>query len=253
MLDLRANNFLDFGRGKMIKVIHRWFERTFADPEAIILSLVIIFIGVGLYFMGAMLMPLLVSIVFAYLLQGSVTWLDNKNVPHWLSVTMVFLLFVGLLMFAFFVFVPLLWAQLTNLFHELPTALNKGQVLLMQLPEHYPEYFSSEHIQSLIAEAKNVLADKGQVILSLSMASVSGVIDIVIYLLLVPLLVFFLLLDRKKIVGWLSTYLPKERGLVNKVWAEVNDQIGNYIRGKGLEIVIVAVVMYIFFALFGNS
>jgi len=50
---------------------------------------------------------------------------------------------------------------------------------------------------------------------------------------------------------WFVEFLPDKKKLLNHVWAEMNDQIGNYIRGKAAEIVIVGTVSYIVFLLFG--
>jgi len=69
-----------------------------------------------------------------------------------------------------------------------------------------------------------------------------------VYLILVPLLVFFLLKDKEEMVGMASGVLPQNRRLANKVWVEMNQQISNYIRGKVLEILIVGTVSYITFA-----
>ena len=50
---------------------------------------------------------------------------------------------------------------------------------------------------------------------------------------------------------WFHRYLPRERGLMKQVWAEMNQQIANYIRGKVIEIVITGAVTYIAFAYLG--
>lgn len=92
---------------------------------------------------------------------------------------------------------------------------------------------------------------QGQNVLSLSLSSIPDIITLLVYLILVPLLVFFFLKDKGPILGWISRYLPKERELVAKVWEEMDQQIGNYVRGKFLEILIVGVVSYIVFALMG--
>ena len=78
-------------------------------------------------------------------------------------------------------------------------------------------------------------------------------ITLLVYLILVPLLVFFLLKDEAKIVAWLTSFLPQERPILRKVWAEMDDQIGNYVRGKIYEIFIVGGVTYVAFALLGLS
>jgi putative permease len=63
----------------------------------------------------------------------------------------------------------------------------------------------------------------------------------------VPFLVFFFLKDKTAILHWLGGFLPENRGLATEVWHEVNQQIGNYIRGKIWEIIIIWVVTYITF------
>ena len=66
-----------------------------------------------------------------------------------------------------------------------------------------------------------------------------------------PLLVFFFLKDKQLILAWLSRYLPRQRGLTNRVWADVEVQIANYVRGKFIEVVIVWSVTYVTFAVMG--
>jgi putative permease len=68
---------------------------------------------------------------------------------------------------------------------------------------------------------------------------------VLVYLVVVPLLVFFILKDKALIINWFRRFLPEERGLAYSVWKEVDAKMGNYIRGKLLEIVIVGVATFI--------
>jgi putative permease len=52
-------------------------------------------------------------------------------------------------------------------------------------------------------------------------------------------------------MAWVRAHTPKDRGLVTQVWRDVDAQIGNYVRGKALEIVIVWSVTYVVFLLLG--
>ena len=45
--------------------------------------------------------------------------------------------------------------------------------------------------------------------------------------------------------------LPKERGALEEVWADVKPQLGNYVKGKTIECLIVTVITYIGFIVFG--
>jgi putative permease len=86
---------------------------------------------------------------------------------------------------------------------------------------------------------------------SWSLASVVGLITFLVYLILLPLMVFFFLKDKDLILGWLGDFLPDERRLVRKVWNDLDVKIASYVRGKFIEIILVWVLTYIAFALMG--
>jgi putative permease len=83
--------------------------------------------------------------------------------------------------------------------------------------------------------------------LSNSLSYIPGIITILIYLVLVPMLVFFLLKDKDELFSWIADFLPKERSLAVQVWSEVDLQIGNYVRGKFWEMSAVGIATYIAF------
>jgi len=73
----------------------------------------------------------------------------------------------------------------------------------------------------------------------------------VIYLVLVPISVFFFLKDKDQLLAWVRSLLPYNRPLLNAVGEEMNDQLGNYVRGKFIEILIVGVATYVSFTVLG--
>ena len=48
---------------------------------------------------------------------------------------------------------------------------------------------------------------------------------------------------------WVSGFLPEERGMANEVWHEADQQVGNYVRGKCWEILIVWCASFVTFTL----
>jgi putative permease len=160
---------------------------------------------------------------------------------------LVFALFMGLLLVFIVVVVPLLWHQLITLFNELPGMLAKWQTLLLLLPERYPHLVSDEQVLQAIEVARGEIGKFGQWALTFSLSSLPLLVNIMIYLVLVPILVFFFLKDRQMIGEWVRGYLPRERALITRVAHEMNRQIANYIRGKVIEIFICGGVTYIAF------
>jgi putative permease len=200
---------------------------------------------------GHMLIPVFVAMIIAYLLDGFVNWLQLFRIPRNAGVVIVFVSFVALVATLVIGLFPLISYQISQFIQEFPNMMAKGQQHLMLLPEKYPQIISHERMNQLIVRMDSHIADLGQYILSLSISSVRGIIEILVYLVLVPFLVFFFLKDKELIFEWLSTLLPEHRTLTARVWAEVNQQISNYIRGKIWEIILVWAATYITFFFIG--
>ncbi len=219
--------------------ITSWFKRQFADPQVVFLTLALVTVLLVVLYAGNMLAPVLASIVIAYLLEGIVKQVQKLKVPRLLSVSLVFIGFMLFILIIIFAFLPLLFNQSKEMVQNIPAMLSQGQEALLQLPERYPELFSELQVNQMIGAIRVELTEYGQKILTLSLSSVTGFISILIYFVLVPILVFFFLKDKKKIINWAQDFLPKEQQLANRVWGDVDSKIGNYIRGKFWEILIV--------------
>ncbi len=232
-----------------MELIRDWFRRHFSDPQVVILALFLL-IGFGvILFFGEMLAPVIASLVIAYLLESVVARMEGWGAPRLVAVVVVFLLFMAFLLFVLFGLLPALSRQITQLVQQLPGMISKGQALLLRLPEMYPNFIDEAQVVELMGRLRSELADLGQQVVSLSVSSVMGLITLVVYLVLMPLLVFFFLKDKDKIIGWTRSYFPQQIGLAQQVWHDVDVQIGNYVRGKMLEILVVWIGSYVTFTL----
>lgn len=231
-----------------MKFIIDWVARVLNDAQTVTLVLLLAVISAGVLLFGRMLAPVLAGLVIAYLLEGLVRTLQRLGLPRQPAVIAVFLGFSVFVVFVLFGPLPLLSRQATDLAQKLPDMLLRGQNYLASLPEHYPEFVSSEQIAQFITMIKGELAGLGQSILSWSVASVFGLITLIVYLVLVPVLVFFFLKDKTRLLDWLHQLLPADRALANRVWHDIDQQIGNYVRGKFWEVLINWAVCYVTFA-----
>ncbi|MDR5900798.1 MULTISPECIES: AI-2E family transporter [Halomonas] len=232
-------------------VLRGWVDRYLSDEEAVILLLVLVLGIAVVVFLGRMLAPFLTALVIAFLLQGAVSWLERRHVPHLLAVILVFLFFLGLLLAMALILMPLIWNQLVGLVQETPRMFASGQQLLDDLQERYPQLVTPDQIQNWIAVAGREMTQFGQRALTLSLASLGNVLALIIYLVLVPILVFFLLKDRERLVDFILSLLPRKRTLMTRIWHEMDSQIANYVRGKFIEIMIVGTTAFLTFAFFG--
>jgi len=234
-----------------LELLKNWFNRAFSDPQVVILGVFLVVGFAVVIGLGNWLAPMFASLVIAYLLEAIVSRLHKAGMPRMPAVIIVFLLFLAFLLFLLFGLLPIVTRQLTQLVQQLPDYIAQGQTLLKQLPQNYPQLVSEQQVNGIISQIGQEIAGIGQQALSWSLASLGSIFALIIYLVLLPVLVFFFLKDKDLMINWVTAYLPKERSLVTKVWVEAEAQIANYVRGKVSEIFIVGSVTYITFMILG--
>ncbi len=228
----------------MINVIKGWFEKHFSDPQAIILIAILVLGAILVLYWGTILTPVLAGIIIAYVLEGLVKRFSSFGMPRFISFLMSYTLFLTALALILFGLVPLVISQVSQLVIDFPQILNKVQELILTIPEKYP-MFADQEIEKMLGSFSSELVSVGQKLVTVSLSSAVDVFTVLVYLVVVPLLVFFLLKDKDVILNWFRRFLPVDRGLAYSVWKEVDAKMGNYIRGKLLEIVIVGVATFI--------
>jgi putative permease len=229
----------------------QWYRRRFTDPQAIALLAILVAGFCILYFFNGILAPLLVAIVLAYLLEWPVARLQYLGLSRTLSTSVVLLIFAGVVMLAVFVIAPVTWQQSINLMADLPSMLNRFYDFAATLPKRYPALVDAGIIDMMAENLRAKLSGVGDNLVKFSLASLVGLLTLAIYLILVPMMVFFLLKDKEQMVSAVRRVLPRDRGLAGQVWLEMNQQITNYIRGKVLEMIIVGVATYLVFFIMG--
>lgn len=235
----------------MFEFVKDWYERHFSHPEAVLLVVLLLSGLAVVIYLGAMLAPLLAAIVIAYLLEASVTSLERRGFSRITAVSLVFVVFLAVLAFLVVGLAPIVSRQMTNFIQELPRTISQGRDLLAALPETYPTIITDAQIDNLITTVRSEITALGQNVLTWSLSSIPVLVTVLVYLILGPVLVFFFLKDKEQIIRWLTGFLPSNRKVLDTVWRDVDDQIGNYVRGKFYEIFIVGAVTYTTFALLG--
>ncbi len=235
----------------MISVLRGWIDQHLSDEEAILFAAILVFFFFIVLTMGTVLAPLFTGIVLAYVMQGAIKVFARYQVPNSIAVALTFLLFLGGFIGFLFFIVPRVWRQMRALFAEVPNMVTKVQAMLDRLPESYPNLVSQTQVNTWVDVLNSEASGIGQWVLSFSLSQLPVLVTIIVYMLLVPILVFFLLKDKDQLIEWCVSFLPVNRPLMNRIGEEMNLQMENYLRGKFVEFLIVGGASYAFFALFG--
>ena len=236
---------------RFLEVIGGWINEYFSNEEAIYLVVVLVVALVVLITLGTFLAPILAGLIFAFLLQGVVSRLVSWRVPHVLAVWGVFLLFIGVMVAIVIGIVPLIWRQLYESVNAMPGVIDRLREVVVDLAAEYPDVFSPTTVDSWLATLNTQITELGKTALQGLVTQVPNIFAILIYLILLPISVFFFLKDRDQLMERFVSWLPQHRPLLDQVGNEMNVQIANYVRGKFVEILIVGSTTYVVFAFLG--
>lgn len=231
----------------------RPFLRILYNPSLMALVFFAITLALAFYFVGDWLLPVMISLVIAYLLEGVIKQLQRRlGLKRIFAVCLVYVAFSALIIYILVALGPILINQAKDMISNLPSYLEYAQQHLNVLPERFPRYVSTSDINSLMASVSNGLSTFTRNLFSLKLFnSLLNLATIAVYIILIPILVFFMLKDKTRILSWMSRFLPENHQIIEDIWTEVDVQIGNYIRGKFIEILIIWMLCFIAFNLFG--
>ena len=235
----------------MFDQINKLFNKLFSNEESLIFSLLILTFLLVLYFFGGLLTPFIISLIFAYLLIGLTKNLIKYGLTELVSLIISYVIFllsgIGFLVWL----IPLIFQQTQAFFIEVPVWLNNFRSFIEDLVQSNQELVSSDQISSFFTEFIGRLSSISQGVLDASISGIQDTLVFSIYLIMIPVLVFFFLFDKERIVRGFLMLLPKKRVMLSEVWIEMDDQLSNYVWGKGVEILIVGFAAAVIFGIMG--
>jgi putative permease len=239
----------------MYNKFNDWVSERLIKPEVAVLLLVIIAGIIIIVFFGELFAPILAGIVIAFLLESVVRFLvDYIKIPRYLSVVITFVAFCAIFVIAVIFLLPALLRQLSEIIEHFPDMLNQFHLILDRLPQEYPKVFTYDFVNDLKQSTKispDKLPQVGKYVWTYSLASIPSIITWIVYLVLVPLLTLYFLKDKSSLMNWISSIMPERRRLLNEVSSEMQFQLGRFVRGKFLELLIVWISSYVGFVIFG--
>ncbi|MDO5027032.1 MAG: AI-2E family transporter [Tissierellia bacterium] len=227
-----------------------------------IFKVILIVIGISLVValfrafpvLGSTLSSFLIAILLAYLLNPLVNKFEKlglkRNFGTALVYIIVLLVFVGL----GFLVIPALVNQIQNFVKNLPRITNYSLNWLKEMLEN--NNINNTELYYQVEEAvKNYISTSSTKVLTWSagaLSSVSASIGFLVYLVLIPIISFFLLTDKEKIFTNVKKFFPKKYyAEANKLYHEIDDSMSNFVRGRILMAVFVGIVTMIVLLIMG--
>ena len=235
----------------MLQQLNNIFRKIFPTEESLAFALLLMVSIFILAVLGSTLSPFIVSIIFAYLLIGLNNRIVNLGLSERLSlfITFSFFMLAGLALLIWLA--PILYQQLQSIITELPKWFSQLRTFISDLPNQYPDLVTSDQIASFLDNVSAQLLAVSQNFLRISILGIQNTLSLAVMLVLLPILVYFMLYDRKELINSFLTILPNNKNMLEKIWTEMDVQLSNYVRGKAFEILIVGIASAILFWSFG--
>ena len=235
----------------MFEQVNKVLKNIFSNEETIIFSLAILLFFLVISFFGSILTPFMISIVVAYLLVGMQKKIQSYDVSANVALIITFSVFIITGAALLIWLVPLLYIQLQAFILDVPNLINNFLDFISGLPAKFPDLVSSEQISIFLQAVSEEVSAIAQNIIKSSISGIQSAITFLLYIILFPILVYFFLFDRKNIIEGFIKIIPGKREMLTNIWAEMDIQLSNYVRGKTIEIFIVGIAAAIIFASLG--
>ena len=195
----------------MLKFFKDWYNTHLTDPNQVALALLILFISIITYILLATVVPILVAIILAYMLEGIVKSISEKYaLRRTTAVLSVYISFLILSFMTVILLVPVMLNQISLFIKSLPSMLERGKDLLLNSSNSESGLFSQSQISEILSGINSEISMLGSSIISFSLSSAGSLIETIVYIIIVPIMIFFLLYDKQSINEWFKKFFPEK-------------------------------------------
>ena len=187
--------------------------------------------GALLWVLGDILLPFVTGAAIAYFLNPVVTRLTNRGMPRTLAVSLLMLAAIGAVVLAALLIIPTVVGQAVGLTQAAPELLRQLQGFVT---ERFPAIAGFEEtLKSSLATMGEAIRERGAALAQGVLRSISGVVSAVVFLLVAPVVAFYLLLDWPRILEIVDDLLPRQHApTLRKLGSDVDRAIAGFVRGQ---------------------
>ncbi len=207
-----------------------------------------------------LLFTVIISLIFSYLLNPIINYMEKRGLSRSLGIIILYVAILGIFAAISISFVPRLSRELKEVIVVLPDYFNRMTDFFKDL---YDKYYNLDTIAPLLENFEGIVYDnlnKLQKVLLENMSkiftSVGSLINRIISLVLIPILTFYFLKDKDKLLNRAYLTIPKRnRPEVKELLIEIDKSLSQFVRGRlilaiyvGIATTIVLLILNINFA-----
>jgi predicted PurR-regulated permease PerM len=184
-----------------------------------------------LWFLGDVLLPFLIGGAIAYFLDPVADRLERLGLSRVAATTLISLIAVFLFILLVLAVIPTLVNQTTALVNAAPELSQRMQAFLL---ERFPDLADeTSTIRQTLAEIGAAIQAKGGQLVQGILSGALGVISVVVFIVVVPVVAFYLLLDWDNMIARIDAMLPRDHApTLRRLAHEVDAVLAGFVRGQ---------------------
>ncbi|MDZ4095768.1 MAG: AI-2E family transporter [Paracoccaceae bacterium] len=196
-----------------------------------------------LYALGQVMLPFLVGGAIAYFLDPVADRLQRLGLSRVAATTVISLSMLLIAVLLVLAVLPTLAAQLTALVNAAPDIFRRLQVFST---EHFPSLTDSTSTihKTLVSIGETIKAQGGELVNTL-IGSALSVINALVFIVVVPVVAFYMLLDWDRMIARIDGWLPRDHApVIRKLAGQIDTVLAAFVRGQ----ITVCIVLGTFYA-----
>lgn len=185
-----------------------------------------------LWVLGDVIMPFLVGGAIAYFLDPVADRLERLGCSRAIATTIIFVFAILVVVSVALIVIPVLIQQTSGLIEAAPGIFENLRVFLV---ERFPDAFDEgSAVQQSLANLGETIQSRGAELLQTVLSSAAGVVNVIVFMVVAPVVAFYMLLDWDRMTARIDELLPRDHAPTIRLLAHRIDRtLASFVRGQG--------------------
>ncbi len=187
--------------------------------------------GLVLWLLAPVLLPFVTGAAIAYFLNPLVTRLTEWGLPRALAVTALMASALGAVALAFLLILPVIIAQAVQFTETAPELLRRLQDMISARIADVDAFESA--LDTSLVQLGEAIRDRGAMLAEGIWRSVSGLVSVIVFLIITPVVAFYLMLDWPRVLAGADDLLPRQHApTIRGLASDIDKAIAGFVRGQ---------------------
>lgn len=184
-----------------------------------------------MWFLGDVLLPFVVGGAIAYFLDPVADRLERAGLSRVAATTVISLVALLAVVLMVLAVIPTLVGQLTALINSAPEMAQRTQAFLI---ERFPDLADETSVaRQTLQDIGLAIQERGGQLAGGILSSAIGLVSIVVFVVVVPVVAFYLLLDWDRMVKRVDAMLPLDHApTIRRLAGEIDAVLAGFVRGQ---------------------